>query len=140
MGFKKDYLRRLWMNILTVASFPPTHPPTDFLGTPETSCNLTCRGLSIETMSCCAGSEGNFRTQKRDGIPIAPQKIESVAWGKTPSKNHHHLRAGRAVGAVSVLKKKTQECLTSWDCSHDATGSTPVHKHYYSRSDDLCQI
>ena len=77
--------------------------------------------------------------KKGDGIPIAPQRIESIAWGKTPSKNHHHLRAGRAVGAVSVLKKKTQECLTSWDCSHDATGSTPVHKHYYSRSVDPCQ-
>ena len=44
--------------------------------------------------------------KKGDGIPIAPQRIESIAWGKTPSKNHHHLRAGRAVGAVSVLKKK----------------------------------
>ena len=41
LGFKKDYLRRLWMNILTVASFPPTHPPTHFLGTPDTSCDLT---------------------------------------------------------------------------------------------------
>ena len=44
--------------------------------------------------------------KKGDGIPIAPQRIESVAWGKTPSNNHHHPRAGRAVGAVSVLKKK----------------------------------
>ena len=79
LGFKKDYLRRLWMNILTVASFPPTHPPTDFLGTPETSCNLTWRGLSIEMISCCAGSEGTFETQKKGRYPYRPQKIESVA-------------------------------------------------------------
>ena len=74
LGFKRDYWRRLWMNILTVASFPSTHPPTHFLGTPETSCNLTCRGLSIETMSCCAGSEGNFRTQKKGRYPYRPPK------------------------------------------------------------------
>ena len=80
LGFKKDYLRRLWMNILTVASFPLTHPPTHFLGTAETSCNLTCRGLSIETISSYAGSEGTLRTQKKGRYPYRPQRTESVAW------------------------------------------------------------
>ena len=79
LGFKKNYRRRLWMNILTVASFPLTHPPTHFLGTPETSCDLIWRGLSIETMPCCAGSEGTFETQKKGRYPYRPQKIESVA-------------------------------------------------------------
>ena len=44
------------------------------------------------------------------------------------------------MGAVSIFQKKSQECLTSQDCSHDATGLRPIPKHYYSWSVDLRSI
>ena len=90
-------------------------------------------------MPCCAGSEGTFETQKKGRYPYRPQKIESVARSnKTKQPPSPMSRWCR--GCRERFQKKSQECLTSRDCSHDATGLRPIPKHYYSWSADLRQI
>ena len=74
---------------------------------------------------------------KKGTISLSFPKDRKCCLGQNTNQHHSSSKSGVCRGCRERFQKKTQECLTSWDCSHDATGLRPIPKHYYSWSDDL---